>query len=48
VIRLRHPKGRAIQSVQVDGREHREYDARLQIITLKPEAKPMTITVRYG
>jgi hypothetical protein len=47
VVRLRHPKGRAIQSVQVDGREHRDYDAREQTIMLKPGPKPMTITVRY-
>lgn len=47
VIRLRHPEGRAIASVQVNGRTHRDFDAKNQIVALRPSAARMAVLVQF-
>ncbi len=44
VLRLRHPGGRRIQSVTVNGKRHHRFDADRETITLN--ADPSTFTVR--
>jgi hypothetical protein len=47
VIRLRHPDGKPMQSVTVNGRRHTDFDPKTEIIRLKPGPGPITIRGRY-
>lgn len=47
VIRLRHPDGRRITAVEVNGQAHTQFDASRDIVRIKPEGKSMTIRARY-
>lgn len=47
VLRLRHPEGKPIRSVVVNGRPHRQFDARRECITLRPGPGPMVVRTHY-
>jgi len=47
VVRLRHPEGKSIKSVQVNGKEHRNFDNAGQTIRLLPLTTTIGIQVRY-
>lgn len=46
VLRLRHPEGRALRSVVVDGGEHREFDAQRNLIILSAAQRTLQLTAR--
>lgn len=48
VLRLRHPDGLAIHSVQVDGREHQDFDRLQSTIRLAPQSAPLAVRVRFA
>jgi hypothetical protein len=47
VLRLRHLEGRAIRSVEVNGRAHEDFDRRPGTVMLKPEGQPLSVTVHW-
>jgi len=47
VLRLRHPAGKKIKSVTVNGKSHSDFDNTGEILRLPPSKKPMTIRVEY-
>ncbi len=47
VLRLRHPEGKRIRSVSVNGRRHANFDAARECIRLKPAAGALTVRVGY-
>jgi hypothetical protein len=47
VLRIRHPEGRPIRAVSVQGQPHHEFDAKAQTITLKPGSMPISVRVDY-
>ncbi|MGI6414942.1 MAG: NPCBM/NEW2 domain-containing protein [Thermoguttaceae bacterium] len=47
VLRLRHPKGRPIRAVQVNGQAHRDFDAERQCVRLAPQTGAITVSVEY-
>jgi hypothetical protein len=47
VLRLRHPEGRALGSVAVNGREHREFDVQRNMITFAPTNRTIRFTANY-
>jgi hypothetical protein len=47
VLRLRHPEGKRMKSVQVDGRPHRLFDAAKQCVYLEPGAETIAVRVEY-
>ena len=47
VIRLRHPEGKEIQAVRVNGRVHHDYDAARECISIKPTAGIITVRAEY-
>ena len=47
VLRLRHPDGKRIRSVTVNGKRHRRFDPVKECITLKPVARPMVVRAEY-
>ena len=47
VLRLRHPEGRALGSVKVNGREHRDLDAQRNVITLAATNGTIQLTATY-
>jgi hypothetical protein len=48
VWRVRHPEGRVIRDVQVDGRPYAEVDLARGIIRLKPQTAPLNVVVRFN
>jgi len=46
-IRLRHPDGRQIKSVEVDGKVWADFDSAKSIVRLKPSAKNIEIRAHY-
>lgn len=48
VLRLRHPEGRRIQSVSVNGRRHSNFDPALGLLRLHHDGRIMDIRVLYG
>jgi hypothetical protein len=46
-LRLRHPQGTPIASVQVDGKEHRDFDKESGTIDLKGLRGKVTVVARY-
>ncbi len=47
VLRIRHPQGKPIKSVTVNGRNHSDCDAAAETINVKPDGKQITIRVEY-
>ncbi len=47
VLRVRHPEGKPIQSVTVDGKPHQAFDPRQETITLTPARAAMRVHVQY-
>jgi hypothetical protein len=47
VLRLRHPEGKPLRSVTVNGQRHRDFDRQKQCIKLPPAAKPITLVANY-
>ncbi len=47
VLRLRHPQGKKMQSVRVNGKEHRDFDANQNLIRIQPDQDPVTIRAQY-
>jgi hypothetical protein len=47
VLRLRHPEGSPIRSVQADGRSHRNFDKATGLVRLKPAGRTLELQVLY-
>ena len=47
VLRLRHPDGKRVRSVTVNGRRHLDFDTATEMIRLQPLAGPMAVRVAY-
>ena len=47
VLRVRHPEGKAIRSVTVDGKSHSAFDSRNETVTLTPASGTMHVRVEY-
>jgi hypothetical protein len=47
VLRLRHPQGRPIRSVQLNGRPYRDFDKAQELVRLKPAGLTLTLEVHY-
>jgi len=48
VLRLRHPDGKALRAVTVNGQPHREYDAQKETVRLIPDAaRPIVLRASY-
>jgi len=47
VLRLRHPEGKPMQSVTVDGRPHADFDPKKETIRLTPADKTIHVEARY-
>lgn len=47
VLRLRHPEGKPMQSVTVNGKSHADFDPKKETITLEPTEGKLTIQAQY-
>ena len=47
VLRLRHPDGKRLHAVRVQCKPLRSFDAKNDTVTLKPEARRITVSARY-
>ncbi len=47
VLRVRHPEGKPIQSVTVDGAPHQEFDPQAETVTLTPSRDKVHVRVQY-
>ncbi|MHB0998630.1 MAG: NPCBM/NEW2 domain-containing protein [Armatimonadota bacterium] len=47
VLRLRHPDGKPIKKVIVNGKTHRDFDASREIVKIKPSAGVITVKAEY-
>ena len=47
VLRLRHPEGKPMQSVTVQGQPHKDFDAKKETITFEPSGGNVTIRAEY-
>jgi hypothetical protein len=47
VLRLRHPEGKPIQSVTVQGKPHKDFDPRKETVTFEPSGQSITIRAEY-
>lgn len=47
IIRLRHPEGKTIQAVTVNGQVHHEYDPLRECVRIKPTPGRVTIRAQY-
>lgn len=47
ILRLRHPDGKRIQSVTLNGKRHHAFDSVRETITIKPSATPITVRADY-
>lgn len=47
VIRLRHPDGKHIRSITVNGSPHTDFDAAREVVRVKPSAEKLTIRAEY-
>ena len=47
VLRVRHPDGKPMRAVTVDGKPHRDFDPRKECVVLQPTGRPMTVRVAY-
>jgi len=47
VIRLRHPEGKPIRSVTVQGKPHKDFDPQKETVTIAPSAGPIIVQAQY-
>ncbi len=47
VLRVRHPEGKPMRAVTVDGRPHADFDPAAEVIRLAPAAKPIAVRIVY-
>ncbi len=47
VLRLRHPDGKPMQSVMINGEEHRDFDAAKEIIRIEPTEATIRVQAAY-
>ncbi len=47
VLRLRHPEGKPIRAVEVDGQPHADFDNTLQVVRLAPAGATIRVRVDY-
>jgi hypothetical protein len=47
VLRIRHPEGKPIRSVTVQGQPHRDFDAKTYTIALEPGSIPISVRVDF-
>jgi hypothetical protein len=47
VLRVRHPEGKAMKSVTVDGKSHADFDPAREIVRLAPRTEPIRVRVGY-
>jgi len=47
VLRLRHPDGKPIRSVTVQGKPHADFDPGREIVTLAPAGETITVRAKY-
>jgi hypothetical protein len=47
VLRLRHPDGKPMQSVTVQGKPHADFDPKKATVTFVPEGESVTVTAEY-
>jgi len=47
VLRLRHPDGKTIQAVTVNGKRHSRFDPAKECITIKPTKGPVEVRAEY-
>jgi len=47
VLRLRHPEGKPMRSVTVNGKPHPDFDAKRETITLPRGSKPLEVRTNY-
>ncbi len=47
VLRIRHPEGKPLRAVLVNGREHRDLDRAAETIRLSPPAETITVKAQY-
>jgi hypothetical protein len=47
VIRLRHPEGKPIKAVTVNGKPHQEFDAGKEIVRIAPTTERVTLRAEY-
>jgi len=47
VLRLRHPEGKTMRAVTVNGRSHDAFDAKTETIRIAPSREPLDVKVEY-
>lgn len=47
VLRLRHPEGKPMKAVTVQGKPHADFDAKKETVTLEPSDGPITVRAAY-
>ena len=47
VLRLRHPEGKPMIAVEVDGKPYSDFDAQREIVRLKPSAGEIRVVAKY-
>ena len=47
VLRLRHPQGKPIRAVTLNGKPHHDFDPQKECIAIQPTGKPVTVRVEY-
>ena len=47
VLRLRHPDGKPMKAVTVNGKPHDRFDAAKETVTIEPSDADITIRVTY-
>ena len=47
VLRLRHPDGLPIRSVQINGKRYSDYDKAAGLVRLRPSNQPLSVDVRF-
>jgi hypothetical protein len=47
VLRLRHPDGKPMQSVTVNGQPHKEFDPQKETVTFAPSGESVTVRAEY-
>jgi hypothetical protein len=47
VIRIRHPEGKTMKAVTVNGQPHTDFDATREIVRLAPTAQPIQVRAQY-
>ncbi len=47
VIRLRHPEGRHMRAVKVNGKRHTDFDPKKEVIRIKPTSQSISVHANY-